>query len=302
MSRREPFDPYRLPRAVTVFAVTSDGAIGVDGGPFRDGRWTWAEGRRGRIGLDLVRAEHSGRYTLGATGRGARIDGLHRGQVTLVGAVADLKRLEMLADTLLLTQAGLQGRAQAFAGGDAVAAGGLAAGRRGLHAVGSAQAFAGVKARAEATFDTMLCGLALTATGIAEASAGAGAAAAGHFKVDWSRFAVRIGGEANATLGPGAGIGGVVDVSVEQIVRKPRRAAGCAVYGLAISLATPAGTSSIAADPVIRAALFRLAERLLAPPSLTNGITAGANVHRAAPTTASPRAGGGSSPAAGLKR
>ena len=226
----EPPD-YRMPGSVTLISVATQGAVGIDKGPFKDGRWTWAEGQYGRIGMDVLRADGSASAKAGITKEGVRGDFVAQGQATLVGISGETARFGV-GDPNGLNQAGVQADGRAFVGADGQAVTSVAVGKGGVKAVGNINAFVGAKAKTQIVGSASLCGLQVTGTGTGEASAGLGAGASGVFQVDWATGKIKVGGQADLTVGLGAGAGGQVEISVEKIIRDPKAAGKCVVDGI----------------------------------------------------------------------
>lgn len=241
--KTEPDDPWKMPPSVTLISTQGQGAIGMNAGPFKDGRWTWAEGRHGRIGMDVLRADGSYKGSIGVTKEGLRADAVLQGSAILVGVSGETGRYG-LGDPNGLNNAGVQGTGRAFVGADGQAVGSAAISRRGVNAVGNVNAFVGAKAKGEVTGTTTLCGLSVTGTGTGEVSAGAGVGASGTFRVDWATGTVKLGGQADATLGLGGGLGGTVEISAEKIIRNPGAAKDCVVGGVKAAGAAVANAAS----------------------------------------------------------
>lgn len=230
----KPEDPrknYQLPGSVTLVSWNGAGAVGMDAGPFKDGRWTWAEGRHGRIGMDVLRADGTGRVAIGATREGVKLDAVAQGTATLLGISGETGSYGF-GKPDDLSRANVQGQGRAFVGADGQGTLSAHLTKSGVHAVAGAQVFAGAKAKGEITGTIAICGLAVTGTGQGEVSAGAGAGAVGFFKVDWAKGTVKIGGQADATVGLGGGLGGTIEVSLEQIIRNPNGAGDCVRNGI----------------------------------------------------------------------
>lgn len=243
----EPEDPWKIPPGVTLLSTQGGGAVGMNAGPFKDGRWNWAEGRHGRIGMDVLRAEGTYKGTLGITSEGLRADAVIQGQAILAGISGETGRYGV-GDPNGLNNAGVQGTGKAFVGADGQAAGTAAISKTGVKAVGNVNLFVGIKARGELTGTATLCGASVAATGTGEASAGAGGGASGRFQIDFAKGTVALGGEANAALGLGGGLGGTVEISVEKIIRNPGAAADCVVDGLKSAGTAVAGAATAAGN------------------------------------------------------
>ncbi len=270
------------PNIVTLGEASTQGEVGLNAGPFQDGRWNLAggnEGDPGRLSLDVLRAEGTAKTGFGATDSGgvqAYVD--VRGQATLVGLNGEIGGQTNVGGV------NLNGKAsgQAYIGADAQLIGQATIDRNGVLLNGRAGAFAGAKATGQLEGGAELGGNSAKVAVLGEISYGIGAQAEGYFKFDWATWSVKYGGRANVTLGVGAGVGvqGELNLSgVRSVVMEKIPAVASAVADGVSSVAnTVGGAISDAASSVgsFFSGLFGGSD----PPPVVANNNAGSNVDR----------------------
>jgi hypothetical protein len=223
---------FEAPKGVTLVSTSGKGAVGLNAGPFKDGRAVLTpENPYGEIAVDVLRVDAQG--SAGAGIGNGNVQAQAGGKVTavLVGISAESHTFG-LGDPNGLNNALVKGEARAFVGGELEGNAAVHAGLDG--AGGSFNGKAMIGARAEATgFTTVtICGVQVNLTGVVYAQAGAGAEASGAFDVNFKTGTVKIGLKAGAAVGLGAGAGGTVEISLAQVLKDPGAAAQCVADGL----------------------------------------------------------------------
>lgn len=220
--------------------TTGEKAVGINAGPFKDGRWTVAgnenfDGSKengGRLSVDALRLSGQADAKVGVVTQGYGVQGnvALKGQATLVGINGEFAQKWGRGGPV---EGGFTGKGQAYVGAEAYAIGTAEISTQRLTANGKIGAFAGAKAEGELSGEigSQYVG-SIKGTVKGEVSYGIGASAEGYFTVDWTTMTVKVGGRASAALGVGAGVGFDTEISVKPAVDwtvKQVKAAGTAI-------------------------------------------------------------------------
>lgn len=240
--------PDGLPVGVTIWKTDGENEVGINAGPFENGRRDLWSGEAGRISLDTLRADDEWQAGVFVPAGGGIAAGTHaQGYATLLGLSGETKAFA-LGDLDGLTNAAVsdEGRVLVGAYGEEIAYAGVT--RHGIEAKAGVEALAGAIARDELHGQLSVCGIAATGVGEGEASAGIGGHADAHFKIDWSTFTISAGAHAGITPGLGLGAGADVEISLDKLVRNPGAAKDCVIDGVKAIARTALATGKSLVD------------------------------------------------------
>ena len=193
--------------------TAGEGAVGLNGIGFRDGRLVVLDGPAGRVNFDALRAHGAYDMSLGAgnnSGNNLRVRVEANGTLTLVGVNGATRPLEILGTTTTL-----DGSAAVLIRGGATA--GAEAGPQGVGVNIGAEIFAGARAEASGTISIPLLVIDLQIRVNGSANAGVGASA--HAGAEFRDGRARIHFDAGLTAGVGAEAGVQISVGPGSIFR-----------------------------------------------------------------------------------
>ena len=193
--------------------TAGEGAVGLNGLGFRDGRLVVLDGPAGRVNFDALRAHGAYDMSLGGgnnSGNNLRVRVEANGTLTLVGVNGATRPLEILGTTTTL-----DGSAAVLIRGGATA--GAEAGPQGVGVNVGAEIFAGARAEASGTISIPLLVIDLQIRVNGSANAGAGASA--HAGAEFRDGRARVHFGAGATLGVGGEAGVQISVGPGSIFR-----------------------------------------------------------------------------------
>jgi len=193
--------------------TAGEGAVGLNGIGFRDGRLVVLDGPAGRVNFDALRAHGAYDMSLGAgnnSGNNLRVRVEANGTLTLVGVNGATRPLEILGTTTTL-----DGSAAVLIRGGATA--GAEAGPQGVGVNVGAEIFAGARAEASGTISIPLLVIDIQIRVAGSANAGVGASA--HAGAEFRDGRARIHFDAGLTAGVGAEAGVQISVGPGSIFR-----------------------------------------------------------------------------------
>ena len=267
------------------------GEVGMNAGPFENGRWTLAGGPReegqagGELNFDVLRAEAGGTAQAGFIPGGVQANVDYKAQATLVGINGEYTTGRYNIAGPVNGETSVNG--QAYIGAEATLNATAELSTERLRLNGRAGAFAGGKLEGEIKQTVGLENVGdISATLQGEISYGIGAQAEGYFNVDWTNMSVKFGGRASAALGVGAGLGFETEISVKPAVDWVVQNGGAVVSAAGDALSSAGSAIAGTASAIGKKLCFWCSD----PPAPTAPVATapGTNVTRNAPTTQLP--------------